>query len=219
MRRLQVTPTMPGFDFPIRTKLAIGAVVGVLLVAGMLAVQQIGDRSAALQREAANNEQLAAIEALRAAGELGRMRLETREIRLAIAPSDVDRANERLHAAAAAAAQHISTAISLSNDPADKDGLKQQLTLAKDYVGVSDELAAAAKDYGDTVQKVQRAVELGNEMNGQIERSTMRLIESAQQRNAQAQTMHTRRRRRSRHRIIRHRRSQRSRHIRRARHQ
>src|SRR5580692_6820525 len=39
--------TMPGFDFPIRAKLAIWAALGVLLVAGMLAEQQFGDSSAA----------------------------------------------------------------------------------------------------------------------------------------------------------------------------
>jgi methyl-accepting chemotaxis protein len=58
--------------------------------------------------------------------------------------------------------------------------------LAKEYVDVSNELGTAAKEYGDTGQKVQRAVELGNEMNGQIERSTAAMIGTAEQRSAQA---------------------------------
>src|ERR1700727_3808651 len=102
---------MAGVDFPIRTQLAIWAALGVLLVAGMLAEQQLGDRSAAGQRAIAESKQFAAMEALRAAKDLGNMRLELREMRLAIAPSDVDRALDRLHADAAAAATHIKTAI------------------------------------------------------------------------------------------------------------
>ena len=177
---------MPSFKFSIRAKLAIWAALGILLVAGMLAEQQIGDLAAAREREAANSKQLAAVEALRAANDLARMRLEMREMRLAIAPSDVDRALQRLHDAAASATQHIKSAIGLSDDPADKAGLEKLAALAKAYVGVSTEFAAAAKDYGDTVQKVQRAVELGAAMNEQIERSTGALIGAADDRNAKA---------------------------------
>jgi methyl-accepting chemotaxis protein len=177
---------MPGFDFPIRTKLAIWAGLGVLLVAGMLAEQQIGDRLAARQLAFAQNMQFAAVEALRGAKDLGNMRLELREIRLAMAPSEADRALERLHAAAASAAKHIGTALSFTDDAARKDELETLDKLTRDYVGVSDELAAAAKDYGDTVEKVQRAGEIGNEMNTLIDKSTELLIAAADERNAQA---------------------------------
>ena len=156
---------MPSFDFPIRAKLAIWAALGVLLVAGMLAEQQIGDRSAARQRELAENKQLAAVEALRAAFELGNMQLEMREMRLAMAPSEVDQSLRRLHGDAGSAAVHIANALSLSDDPADKDKLETLDRSSKDYVRVSEELATAAKDYGDTVAKVQRAVEIGKEMS------------------------------------------------------
>src|SRR5580692_220418 len=106
-----MAPTMPSFKFSIRTKLVIWAALGVLLVAGMLAEQQIGDRSAARLRQLADSEQRTAVEALRAAKDLGNMRLELREMRLAIAPSDVDRALDRLHAAASSASTHIWTAL------------------------------------------------------------------------------------------------------------
>src|SRR3984885_12771934 len=177
---------MPGFDFPIRTKLAIWAALGVLLVAGMLAEQQIGDRLAARQRTFALNMQFAAVEALRGAKDLGNMWLELREIRLAMAPSEADRALERLHAAASSAAKHVGTALSFTDDPARKDELETLAKLTRDYVGVSDELAAAAKDYGDTVEKVQRAAEIGKEMNTLIDNSTEQLIAAADERNAQA---------------------------------
>ncbi len=177
---------MPGLDFRILTKLAIWAGIGVLLVAGMLAEQQIGDRSAGRQRAIANGRQLAAIESLHAAKDLGTMQLEMREMRLAMAPSDVDRALARLRDDAAAAAQHIETAIELSDDPADKEQLHKLGALASEYVGVSAELAAAEKDYGDTAAKVQSGIEIGNEMSGLVQQSTAALIAAANDRNALA---------------------------------
>jgi len=177
---------MPRFDLSIRTKLAIWAALGVLLVAGMLAEQQIGDRSAARLRRLADSKQLTAVEALRAAKDLGTMRLELREMRLAIAPNDVDHALERLHADAAAAAKHIKTAIALSDAPADRAQLQRLDALAIDYVDVGGKLAAAVRNYGDTVAMVQRAGEIGSEMNELIEKSTGDLISAAEQRDAQA---------------------------------
>jgi len=174
------------FDFPIRTKLAIWAALGVLLVAGMLAEQQIGDRWAAQQRAIAQNKQSAAVEALRAAKDLGTMQIDMREMRLAIAPADIDRALQRLRADAAAAAQHVVTAIDLTDEPADKQQLQKINALTTDYVAVSADLAAAAKDYGDTVSKIDRALNLGRQMNVLIEEATEDLIGAADDRNAQA---------------------------------
>jgi methyl-accepting chemotaxis protein len=182
---------MPGFDFPIRTKLAIWAALGVLLVAGMLLEQQFGDRLAAAQRALAESKEFATVEALRAAKDLGNMQIEMREMRLAIAPADVDRGLERLHAAASSAAKHIGTALSFTEDPAVKDELETLDKLAKDYVAVSGEFAAAAKDYGDTVEKIQHAVQIGKDMNNLVEDSTEQLIAAANQRNAQASAERT----------------------------
>jgi methyl-accepting chemotaxis protein len=177
---------MLSFDFPIRTKLAIWAALGVLLVAGMLAEQQIGDRWAAHQRAIAQNKQLAAVEALRAAKDLGNMQIAMREMRLAIAPADIDRALAQLRADAASAAHHVDTAVSLSDEPAEKQQLQKISALAADYVGVSTDLAAIAKDYGDTVSKIDQTVKLGRQMNVLIEEATEDLIGAAEDRNAQA---------------------------------
>jgi methyl-accepting chemotaxis protein len=177
---------MASFDFSIRTKLALWAGLGVALVAGMLAEQQIGDRYAAGQRVIANAKQLAAIEALRAAKDLGAMRLELREIRLAIAQSEVDRALERLRSDAGSGIAHIEIADELSDDEADQQGLGKIAALARNYAAVADELATVAKDYGDTGERVQRAAKLGNEMNDQIEKSTTALIAEAEERNGEA---------------------------------
>jgi methyl-accepting chemotaxis protein len=177
---------MPCFNFSIRTKLALWAGLGVLLVAGMLAEQQIGDRYAARERAVANAKQLAAIEALHAAKDLGTMQLELREMRLAITPSEVDLALQRLHAFAISGAEHIKIAVGLSDDPSDKQGLDKIIGLAHDYAAVSDDLAAAAKEYGDTTEKVRHAGKLGSDMNDQIEKSTAALVAEAEQRNEQA---------------------------------
>jgi methyl-accepting chemotaxis protein len=177
---------MPSFDFSIRTKLALWAGLGVLLVAGMLAEQQIGDRYAARERVVANAKELAAIEALRAAKDLGAMQLELREMRLAVTSSEVDHGQELLHAAAASGARHIQTAIGLSDDPSDKQGLDKIAGLARDYVALSDNYAVAAKDYGDTTEKILSAGKLGGAITGQIESATAALLTEAQQRTAQA---------------------------------
>ena len=177
---------MPSFDFPIRTKLAIWAVLGVLLVAGMLAEQQVGDRWAAHQRAIATNKQEAAVEALRAAKDLATMQIEMREMRLAIVGADIDRALQRLRTNAAAAAQHIATATDLTDEAADKQQLRKINALANDYVAVSAELAAAAKDYGDTDSKIQSTLNLGRQMNVLIEEATEDLMGAAEDRNAQA---------------------------------
>ena len=76
---------------------------------------------------------------------------------LAIAPSEVDRALSRLSADVTSAAGHIEVALEITSDPADKERLERLAELVKSYVGVVGELAAAARDYGDTVDKVKRS--------------------------------------------------------------
>ncbi|HTZ02008.1 MAG TPA: methyl-accepting chemotaxis protein [Xanthobacteraceae bacterium] len=177
---------MARFDLSIRTKLAIWAALGVLLVAGMLVEQQIGDRSAAQLRQLTANEQLTAVEALRAAKDLGNMRLELREMRLALSPHEVDGALGRLHAAAAASANHIRLAIALGASPADRTPLQKLAGLANDYDALGVKLAAAARDYGDTVSLVQQAGKIGDAMNALIEKTTEDLIAAAKQSETQA---------------------------------
>ncbi len=177
---------MPSFDFPIRTKLAIWATLGVVLVAGMLAEQQIGDRWVTRQRTMAQNKQLAGVEALRAAKDLGSMQIDMREMRLAGASSDVDRALTSLRGDAAAAAQHVATAMNLSDEPADRNQLQKIGKLIADYLAVNAELAAAAKQHGDIDPKIDRALLLGRQMSVLIEEATEDLIGAAEDRNARA---------------------------------
>ncbi len=174
------------WDFSIRTKLAAWATVGVLLVAGMLLNQQIGDRFAALQRADADNKQLAAAEALRAAYHVRSMQIEIREIRLAIAPSEVDRALGRLDGDRTAAAAHLAAALNVADDPADRARLEKLAGLVKSYAAVAGNLAAAAKNYGDTVEQVNRTTALGAEMNSLIDATTAAQMSAADERKQQA---------------------------------
>jgi methyl-accepting chemotaxis protein len=179
---------MASFDLSIRNKLALFASAGVILVAGMLVNEQIGDQRAGRQRAEAESKQLAAVEALRAADDLRGMQIETREIRLAIAPSEVDHALYRFNSDHASAAGHIETALDLTNEAGEKERLETLAGLVRDYAAGVSELAAAAKDYGDTVGKVKRIGKLGEEMNGLIEATTAALIRAAQERKEKADT-------------------------------
>ena len=179
---------MANFDLSIRNKLSLFASAGVILVAGMLVNEQIGDQRAARQRAEADSEQLAAVEALRAADDARSMQIETREMRLAIVPSEVDRALYRLQADQASAAEHIETALNLTNEPADKERLHRLAELVKAYAAVGGQLAKAAKDHSDTADTEKRTGGLGDGMNALIERTTAALIEAAQERKEQADT-------------------------------
>ncbi len=177
---------MAAFDFSIRTKLAVWAGIGVALVGGMVGNQQFGDRWAEAQRRSAESRQLAAVQALRASDNARSMEIEAREIRLAIAPGEIDRAMERLRLDETAAAGHIESALVIVDEAEDKARLQKLAGLVKSYSGVVAELAAAAKDYGDTVEKVKRSGDIGSEMNELIGTTTATLIQAAQDRDEQA---------------------------------
>ena len=177
---------MAAHNFSIRTRLTIWAGVGVLLVASMLAEQQLGDLTAGRERAAADNKQLAAVAALRAADDVRNMQVETREIRLSVAPREFDEALSRLRINATGAAGHIEAARIFVDAPEDKERLAKLAELVKAYVALAGELAAAAKDYGDTVEKVKRTVETGHEMNALIAETTASLLTAAEEGKAQA---------------------------------
>ena len=158
----------------------MGGTLGVLLVAGMLTVQQVGDLWASRERSVAATKEHLVVEALRAAKDLkATCGLKNREMRLAIAPSDVARALEMLRAAANSAENHITSARNFAEDDADKATFDALDKLTKDYVDVSVDLAAALRDYGDTVEKVRGAVAIGNQMTALIDKSAAARLAAA----------------------------------------
>ena len=152
----------------------------------MLAEQQFGDHWAALERSAAGDQELIAVEALRAAEASARFQVQSRELRLAIAASAQDEALQRAHAAAASAEGHIETALAASAEAADKGRLEKLAQLVKSYIDAVDGLAAAAEDYGDTDTHVQRTNALGKEMNPLIQTAAAALLDAAKERKLEA---------------------------------
>jgi methyl-accepting chemotaxis protein len=158
--------------FRIGARLAVSAGLGVLLVGGMLAAQQIGDRAVARQHAAADDQQAATVNLLVAAGHLRMMQLQMREVRLSIAPAEMDQALDRLRASTRSAARHLDVAEVQTDRPEDRERLKTLVRLANGYAGIVDELAAAQRDYADTVGTIARAGKTSAAMDELIEQAT-----------------------------------------------
>ena len=77
-------------------------------------------------------------------------------------------------------------AIAATDEAADKERLTRLAGLAEVYTGTITELAAAAKEYGDTVEKVKRSLELGGKINALVAETTQTLIAAADERKATA---------------------------------
>ena len=67
-----------------------------------------------------------------------------------------------------------------------RSGSRKLAGLAEVYTGTITELAAAAKEYGDTVEKVKRSLELGGKINALVAETTQTLIAAADERKATA---------------------------------
>jgi methyl-accepting chemotaxis protein len=173
----------------IGTKLAIWAGLGVILVVGMLIEQQVGSRWVMRERVAADERQLSATETLNAANDLRKMQIEIREIRLSIASSDVDKALERLRGDTGAATKHLDSASELAEGPENQANLRALKERITSFATIAAELAAAAKDYGDTDTKVQQARKLSDEMNALVEKATAAATQSAEARKLDAASL------------------------------
>ena len=71
----------------------------------------------------------------------------------------------RLDGDQAAASAYVAAALRVADDPADKARLEKLAGVIKSYARAAGEFAAAAKEYGDTVEHVKRASALRAEMN------------------------------------------------------
>ncbi len=178
---------MPSFDFPIRTKLAIWAALGVLLVAGMLTEQQVGDRWAEQQRAIAQNRQLAAVEALRAAKDLGDMQIEMREMRLAIVGADIDRALARLRAdAIGRQPAYRDRDRSDRRDRRQDSNCRRSTRSPRIMLRSAPSLPPRRRTTAIRSPRFARLANLGRQMNVLIEQATEDLISAAEDRDAQA---------------------------------
>ena len=155
----------------------------------MLIEQQVGSRWVMRERVAADERQLSATETLNAANDLRKMQIEIREIRLSIASSDVDKALERLRGDTGAATKHLDSASELAEGPENQANLRALKERITSFATIAAELAAAAKDYGDTDTKVQQARKLSDEMNALVEKATAAATQSAEARKLDAASL------------------------------
>ena len=116
MFKLNVRSVLPRLNVRIGTKLAITVGVGVVLVAGMIVNQQLGNSSVARQAERGHNDQAAATDLLHAAVALQRMQIGTREIRLAISEREAEQAFAVLKANMTAAVKFLNAALKTGVD-------------------------------------------------------------------------------------------------------
>jgi methyl-accepting chemotaxis protein len=158
--------------FRIGAKLAVSAGLGVLLVGGMLATQQIGDRAVAQLHAAADDQQAATVNILLAANHLRMMQLQLREVRLSITPTEMDQALDRLRASTRSASRHLDVAEVQTERAEDRERLQRLVALSASYAGIVNELATAQKVYGDTTGIVARAGQTSTAMDALIEQAT-----------------------------------------------
>ena len=186
MVKLGALSALPRLNFRIGTKLAISVGVGVVLVAGMILNQQLGNSSVARQAERGRSDQAAATDLLHASVALQRMQISTREIRLAISEREADEALAVLQDDKNNAVGFLQAAFNVCADAQNQARLEQIIALAKDYAAAAAEMTAAKKDYAEITKPLAQASKIGAEIDALIEKATSSAGELAAQRMAEA---------------------------------
>jgi hypothetical protein len=172
----------------IGTKLAVTALVGGLLVAGMIVNQQLSNSSVAQLAELARNEQVVTADLLHAGVALQRMQTGTREIRLAVSEREADQALTQLREEMAKAVTYLQSAVQLSNDQENATRLDTLVKLAKSYAVAAAEMTALKKDYAEITKPLEQTSQIGTQIDAQIEVATTVAKNVAAQRMVEATT-------------------------------
>jgi methyl-accepting chemotaxis protein len=172
MFKLGARRALPRLNFRIGTKLAITVGVGVMLVAGMVLNQQIGNSSVAEQAERGRSDQAAATDLLHAGVALQRMQIGTREIRLAISEREADQALAILQDDKNNAVGFLQAAFNICVDAENRARLEKIIALAKDYAAAAAAMTAAKKNYAEITQPLAQASKIGVEIDALIEKAT-----------------------------------------------
>ena len=186
MFKLGARRAIPLLNFRIGTKLAITVGVGVVLVAGMILTQQLGNSSVAEQAERGHSDQAAATDLLHAGVALQRMQIGTREIRLAISEREADEALALLQDDKNNAVGLLQAAFNICADAENRTRLEKIIALAKDYAVAAAAMTAAKKEYAEIDQPLAQAKRIGAEIDALIEKATSASGELAGQRMAEA---------------------------------
>jgi methyl-accepting chemotaxis protein len=186
MAKFGALSALPRLNFRIGTKLAVSVGVGVVLVAGMILNQQLGNSSVARQAARGRSDQATATDLLHASVALQRMQIGTREIRLAISEREADEALAVLQDDKNNAVGFLQAAFNVCVDAQNQARLEQIIALAKDYAAAAAEMTAAKKDYAEITKPLAQASEIGAEIDALIEKATSTAGQLAAQRMTEA---------------------------------
>ena len=186
MFKLDLRSVLPRLNVRIGTKLAITVGVGVVLVAGMIVTQQLGNSSVARQAERGHSDQAAATDLLHAAVALQRMQIGTREIRLAISEREAEQAFTVLKGNMTAAVKFLNAALKTGVDAENRARLEKVIALAQGFIAAAKQMTAAKKEYAEIANPWAQTIKFGVEIDALIEKSTSAAGTLAMQRMAEA---------------------------------
>jgi methyl-accepting chemotaxis protein len=126
----------------IGTKLAITSVLSILLIAMMIFGQMSGNAAVRKMNESAISQQTIANDALEAGGSIRGMQIGVRDVRLARAAADLQKANEVIAVRQKSAIESIEAMLRLSKSAENRERIEKIKTLAGDYARGAQEIAA-----------------------------------------------------------------------------
>ena len=170
MGPLRFPTLLSRLNIRIGTKLAI--TVGVVLVAGMIANQQISNASVARHAELERNEQFVTADMLRASVDLQRMQTGTREIRLSISEREADQALAGLRDSMSKAVGYLLAAVQLCGNTDNCARFDKLVTLAKAYASNAAEMTALKKQYAEIDKPLDKIRTIGTEIDALIAKTT-----------------------------------------------
>jgi len=172
MRRPKLPTVLSRLSLAIGAKLTITVGIGIVLVAGMMLNQQLGNAAMLRQSEVERNEQAVTADLLRAGMALQHMQIGTREIRLTISEREADDALAGLRDSMAAAVNFLQAPLQLCGQVGNCAPLEKLVDLAKNYAAVAAEMTAIKKDYGDIEKPLEQASKIGKEIDALIATAT-----------------------------------------------
>ena len=172
MGPLRFPTLLSRLNIRIGTKLAITVGIGVVLVAGMVANQQISDASVARHAELERNEQFVTADMLRASVDLQRMQTGTREIRLSISEREADQALAGLRDSMSKAVGYLLAAVQLCGNTENCARFDKLVTLAKAYASNAAEMTALKKQYAEIDKPLDKIRTIGTEIDALIAKAT-----------------------------------------------
>jgi methyl-accepting chemotaxis protein len=172
MGPLRFPTLLSRLNIRIGTKLAITVGIGVVLVAGMVANQQISNASVARHAELERNEQFVTADMLRASVDLQRMQTGTREIRLSISEREADQALAGLRDSMSKAIGYLMAAVQLCGNTENCARFDKLVTLAKAYAANAAEMTALKKQYAEIDKPLDKIRKIGTEIDALIAKAT-----------------------------------------------